>query len=172
MSLSLISLCIVSSRLNDRCSSFFPQRFQHNFDRGDENLQACVHADHVVGKSSNLHFNPQCSSPPNLIPQIPFCPFPFFLSLFLLLSGRCCRRCTAAASGPSRQLWSQAAAWSGPDITSSTLSPTVPASTSGRLWTSWSRFARTAKDSGWLSERPQTCSGCCVQRCVACVALV
>lgn len=130
------------------------QWLQHNLDRGDANIQACVYADHVVSKSLNLHFNPQCSSHPNLIPQIPSHPPPLFLPSCLLLSGRCCRRCTAAASGPSRRPWSQAAAWSGPGITSSTLSPTAPASTSGRPWTSWSRFGRTVKGSGWSSERP------------------
>lgn len=167
----LVSLRAVSASPSDRCSSLPSQWLQHNLHRGDENIQARVDADHVVSESLNLHFNPRCSSRPNLIPQISlfFYPFPFFLSPFLRLSGRCCRRCTAAVSGPSRRLWSRAAAWSGPDITSSTLSRTAPASTSGRPWTSWSRFARTAKDTGGSSARAQTHSRCCVQLCVACV---
>lgn len=111
MSLSLNSLCIVCSPLNDHCTSFLSQWFQHHLDRGDENIQACVDADHVVSESVNLHFNPQCSSHPNLNSQIPFYPLPYFLSSFpsatrsvLQSLHGCCERAVKAAVIPGSGL--------------------------------------------------------------------
>lgn len=107
MSLSLTCLCVVSSPLS--CSSLSSQWFQHHVDRGDENIQACVHADHVVSESLNLHFHPRCSSHPNLILHIPFFnSFPFFLppairSVLQALHG-CCERAVKAAVIPGSGL--------------------------------------------------------------------
>lgn len=70
------------------------------------------------------------------------------LALSPLLEGQCCRSCTAAASGRSRQQWSRAVAWSGPSTTTSTSSRIVSASTSGRSWTTWSQSARTLMGRG------------------------